>query len=150
MTATLTSARPEHTTLLVDLMQEFYAESGHRMDRDQSLEAFRSLLGDESLGRVWLIRQGDDIAGYVVLTLGYSLEYGGRDAFVDDLFLRAPYRGQGLGKLALARVRATCLELGVRALHLEVAHDNPRAASLYRRTGFKDHNSDLLTLRLAE
>ena len=150
MAATLTPARPEHTALLVELMQEFYAESGYSMDRDRAHRAFQDLLADTSLGRVWLIHRDDQIAGYVILTLGYSLEYGGRDAFVDDLYLCPPFRGQGLGKLALVQLRETCLELGVRALHLEVERENHSAASLYRRSGFVGHNRELLTLRLTE
>jgi len=78
------------------------------------------------------------------------MEYGGRDGFIDDLFIRQPFRGQGLGKLALAKVRAACEERGVRALHLEVGRDNDAAHSLYRQAGFVATDRQLLTLRLAD
>ena len=39
--------------------------------------------------------------GYLVLTLGYSLEYGGRDAFIDEVYIRSSYRGRGIGTAAL-------------------------------------------------
>jgi ribosomal protein S18 acetylase RimI-like enzyme len=74
----------------------------------------------------------------------------GGDAFVDDLFIRPPFRGRGLGKLALAEVRAACEQRGVRALHLEVGRDNGAAHSLYRRAGFGDTDRQLLTLKLAD
>jgi len=40
------------------------------------------------MGRVWLIQYQGQVIGYVILTLGYSLEYGGRDAFIDEQLAR--------------------------------------------------------------
>ena len=40
---------------LVDLMDEFYAESGYVLDRRRAARAFAALLADPRLGRVWLI-----------------------------------------------------------------------------------------------
>jgi len=135
---------------LVDLMAEFYAESDYPLHRQRATEAFTTLLSDDRLGHVWLIQADTQDVGYVVLTLGYSMEYGGRDAFVDDLFVQAAYRGAGLGTAAVAEVRAFCAHLGVRALHLEVGRDNAPAHAVYRRAGFKSTDRQLLTLRLAE
>ncbi len=135
---------------LLALMGEFYGESGYRLNSDRAEHAFEELLSDPRLGAVWLLEVDSDIAGYVVLTLGYSMEYGGRDAFVDDLYVRPRYRGMGLGTLALATVRARCKAEGVRALHLEVGRDNTVAQRLYAGAGFKDNNRQLPTLRLAD
>lgn len=135
---------------LVGLMTEFYGESGYRLSRERATAAFTALLTDNQLGKVWLIRSGAEDAGYIVVTLGYSMEYGGRDAFVDDLFIREPFRGTGLGTTALTEVRAYCGRLGVRAIHLEVGRDNDAAQSVYRQAGFVDSDRRLLTLRLAE
>jgi ribosomal protein S18 acetylase RimI-like enzyme len=143
-------ATPEDSVLLVDLMSEFYAESGYLLDRGRAAMAFSDLLADEALGRVWLLEAPAGVAGYVVLTLGFSMEYGGRDAFVDDLYIRPAFRGRGLGSLALADVRSACVQLGVRAVHLEVGRDNAAAQALYRKVGFADTDRQLLTLRLDE
>jgi ribosomal protein S18 acetylase RimI-like enzyme len=78
------------------------------------------------------------------------MEYGGRDAFVDDLFIVAAHRGRGLGTAALAQARAYCVAQGVRAVHLEVARDNAPAQAVYRRAGFAGNDRQLLTLPLAD
>ena len=150
MKPTLRAATAADRALLVELMTEFYAESQYTLDKARAEEAFSTLLADERLGRIWLIQSQSETVGYVVLTLGYSMEYGGRDAFVDDLFIRPAFRGKGLGKLTLAEVRAASAKIGVRALHLEVGRDNARAQSLYRQAGFIDMDRQLLTLRLAD
>jgi GNAT superfamily N-acetyltransferase len=129
-------------------MTEFYAESGYGLDQERARAAFLTLMGDERLGRVWLLRMAGDDAGYLVVTLGYSMEYGGLDGFVDDLFVREAFRGHGLGTAALQAAREFCTERGVRALHLEVERANVVAQRLYRQAGFEDNARQLLTLRL--
>jgi ribosomal protein S18 acetylase RimI-like enzyme len=136
--------------LLVELMTEFYAEADFRLDAERAGAAFDELLGSPSLGRVWIAEVDGRAAAYVVLTLGYSMEYGGRDAFVDDLFVRPAFRDRGIGRLLLAEVRRACEALGVRALHLEVGRDNDPAQALYRRIGFVESGRQLLTLQLAQ
>lgn len=86
-----------------------------------------------------------EVAGYIVLTFGFSLEYHGRDALVDEIYLRERFRGQGTGTRGLQFIEGVCRELGIRALHLEVERANIIAQSVYRRAGFVDHDRYLLT-----
>ena len=141
-------ATPADRDGLVQLMAEFYAESSEPFDAGLSAEAFDRILGDDGLGGVWLLEAKEETAGYVVMTLGYSMEYSGRDAFVDDLFIRAPYRRQGLGREAMNAVMEECRRRGVRAIHLEVDRQNLAAKELYRQFGFEDKERQLLTANL--
>ena len=140
----------EDVPRLVALMTEFYAEAATPLDAIRAADAFAALLADDRLGRVWLIQAGKNDVGYLVITFSYSMEFGGRNAFLDDLFIQAPFRGAGLGTAALNEVRALCVEHSVRALHLETGRDNAAAQALYRRAGFKVTDRQLLTLVLAE
>lgn len=144
------SAGPEDILLLVALMTEFYSEAATPLDSSRAAAAFGALLADDRLGRVWLIQAGKNDVGYVVVTFSYSMEFGGSNAFVDDLFIQAAFRGAGLGTTALQEVRAFCLARGVRALQLETGRDNAAAQALYRRAGFKVTDRQLLTLLLAD
>lgn len=136
----------EDIPLLVALMTDFYAEAATPLDATRAAEAFTALLADDRLGKVWLIQRESEDVGYVVITFSYSMEFGGRNAFVDDLFIRARFRGQGLGTAALKEVCAWCVAQSVRALHLETGRDNAVAHALYRRAGFKVTDRQLLTL----
>jgi GNAT superfamily N-acetyltransferase len=142
-------AGPADADSLVDLMERFYAEERYPFEREKGRAALLPLLEDSALGRVWVFEDSGALAGYFVLTLGWSIEYGGRDAFVDELFVLTSHRGRGLGKRALQVMVSACRELGVQALHLEVERDNP-AAELYRANGFSDHERRLLTRRLGK
>ncbi len=139
-------------TLLVELMHEFYAEAGYVLNRAHATRAFETLLGDERLGHVWLIQAPGTSTpvGYLVLTLCYSMEYGGIKAFVEDLFVRLPYRNAGLSSQALAAMRDFCQQAGIRAVSVEVGPDNGPAQTVYRRTGFVEvPGRQWLTLPLA-
>lgn len=133
---------------LVELMVEFYAESRYPLDLARAADSFRALLRDERLGQAWLIEAKGSAVGYLVVTLGYSMEYGGIDAFIDELFVQPAFRGMGLGSGALREARAFCQERGVRAIHLEAERSNVGAQELYARAGFVDNDRQLLTLRL--
>jgi hypothetical protein len=80
--------------LLLAMMREYYAFDHHPFDLENARSALTGLLRDPALGRIWLVCAGESVVGYIVLTLGYSLELLGRDAFVDELFLLESHRGR--------------------------------------------------------
>src|SRR5215470_16423180 len=127
MTATFTIARRADIETLLELMLEYYEFDHLPFNQQNARAALAKFVDDESLGRVWLISDEGTVVGYLVLTLGYSVEYGGRDAFIDEVYIRASHRGQGIGRRALAFGEDVCRSLGVRALHLEVERVNTRA-----------------------
>src|SRR5690606_31119087 len=139
----------EDVDLLVTMMSEFYAEAGFPLNAGRARSAFEELLRNPVYGRSFLVALNGEDAGYLVLTLTYSMEYGGLAAFIDDFYLRPAFRGRGVGSAALAAVRDHAVGLGVRAIHLEVGRDNAPAQAVYRKTGFADNDRQLLTLRLA-
>jgi GNAT superfamily N-acetyltransferase len=129
---------------LLDLTREYYTFDGHTYDREIVRAALEGLMRKPAFGRIWLICDGALPIGYVILTIGYSIEYHGHDAFVDELYLRESHRGRGWGRAALTFVERVCRELDVRALHLEVERENTTAHAVYRKFGFEDQGRFLL------
>jgi diamine N-acetyltransferase len=114
-------------------------------DEREVRAALDKFLAHVDLGQAWLVWLGEKAAGYVILTLGYSFEFRGRDAFIDELYIEPEFRRTGLGRRAMKFVEEKARALGVNALHLEVDGGNDSAAELYRRTGYKDHGRHLMT-----
>jgi ribosomal protein S18 acetylase RimI-like enzyme len=127
----------EDEDVLAELMREFYAHEGLDYERARTRDAFRTLVADPALGRVWLFRVGGEVVGYTAVTVCFSLEFAGRYALVDELYVREGWRGRGIGARALELVAEACRELGVAAMRLEVDVENTRAMALYRRLGFE-------------
>lgn len=135
---------------LLEFMGALYEEDGAApFLRDAVEAALRDLLDAPDRGRVWLIERGGEPAGYLVVTWGFSLEFHGRDAFIDELYVAPAHRGAGLGRQAVELAEAACRAYGVGALHLEVETGNERAHTLYRRSGFAERGLRLMTKRLA-
>jgi ribosomal protein S18 acetylase RimI-like enzyme len=135
---TIRAAGLETIPDLLGLMREYYAYDHLDFEEEVALLALRELLSDKALGRIWLIRHDSVPIGYVVLTFGYSLKFGGRDAFLDELYIQESFRGRGIGTKTLALVEAAAKSTGIRALHLEVERENRRAQRFYRSQGFED------------
>jgi ribosomal protein S18 acetylase RimI-like enzyme len=130
-------------------MGALYDEDGSTPLREDAAEtALRGLLAAPDRGLVWVIEQAGEAAGYLVLTWGYSLEFHGRDAFIDELYVAPSYRGAGLGRQAVEWAEDACRAHGAGAVHLEVEIDNERAHALYRRRGFAERGLRLMTKRL--
>lgn len=127
---------PSEAPALAELMRAYYAFDGHDFDETRVRRALAEFLAGPDHGRAWFIEQDGAIAGYMVICFGYSLEFGGRDAFVDEIYLHEPFRGRGLGREALAFMMAEAKRLGIKALHLEVEEENAPAQRLYEALGF--------------
>ena len=108
-------------------------------------KTLRRFLDLPSFGAVWLLCKEEIVVGYIVLTLGFSFEFRGYDAFIDELYVEPEYRRRGYGRQAVQFLENQARNMGANALHLEVDHGNEPALELYRRAGYQDHNRFLMT-----
>ncbi len=134
---------------VLSMIYHFYEEFDYEYDENIMRDAMMRLLLDENIGEMYLIEKEQQQIGYAVLTFGFSLEYGGRDAFIDEIFLKPPNRGQGIGREAVRFLLERARVLNIRALHLEVENENRRALKMYEDQGFKSNKRSLLTHRIA-
>ena len=135
---------------LLRFMREYYAFDGHGFDEPKAHVALVALMRDPNLGRAWLILDGGGAVGYVVLCFGYSLEWLGRDAFVDEFYLLEEYRRRGWGRKTMEFVEQEARAAGVRTLHLEVVRENTAALQVYQKLGFVEHTSTFLSKWIAQ
>jgi ribosomal protein S18 acetylase RimI-like enzyme len=147
---TLRPATKDDKANLLRMMDELAEQEpgAYYFDEQVVRRLLREFLANLSLGRVWIFSEGAAPAGYIVLTLGYSFEYHGRDAFVDELYVEPQYRRRGIARQALRFVEEQARKMGVQAIHLEVDHGNDPARELYRGSGYEDHGRYLVTKRL--
>ena len=136
---------PGRLDLLLALMREYYAVDRLDFDPARARAAAAMVLEEPALGAIWLVEVAGAPAGYCVLGSAFSLEFHGRIAFVDELYLREEFRGRGHGARLLALLEEECRARGLRAMRLEVERSNRRARSLYERAGFVRHDRFIMT-----
>lgn len=144
-------AKKKHVETVVSMMRGLEdADPGPSpFDEERRRRNWLAFVQDASLGKSWIICEGERPIGYGVLTFGFSFEYGGRDAFLDELYIDEKYRGRGIGRRAIEFVETQAREMGVNAIHLEATHHNQPAIELYRRAGYVAHERFMMTKRLA-
>jgi GNAT superfamily N-acetyltransferase len=133
---------------LVEMMRQFYAESGAPFSEASAARCFETLLDDSRLGQIWMIEYDGHPAGFVVLTVSFSMQSGGLRGLVEDFYVAPQFRRRGLGHAALEEVKRACIRRGVRALLVESGSASDAALNAYRSVGFVDSGQCLLTLPL--
>lgn len=141
-------AKPADLPTLLPIVERFWAFEKLPWAQVDVSAVLGALLEDANHGCVLMAVHDDQVIGYLTLTFGYSIEHGGRDSLVDELYLEPAARGQGTGTRLLDAAAEFCRALGITRMHLEVDHTNPRAHALYARLGFGGQDRQLLTRRL--
>jgi ribosomal protein S18 acetylase RimI-like enzyme len=150
MSSSLTSGiRPatgQDVGSLVELMREFYSESSLALDTGRATAAFERLLARPGLGAIWIAFQGDIAAGYVVLTLRYSMDHGTLCGHIDDLYVRSQYRRRHMARGLLSELIAECRRQQCGSVHVEVDGFGEPAIALYRSFGLEEYRDGRLFL----
>ena len=133
---------------LITLVEQFYTLFQYPYEPTHHRQMVTEFLANPYLGSLWLVSYEDNYVGYLALTNGYSFEFGGHYALVDEFFIQEGYRSLGLGRKVLAAIQEQANQLGLQALHLQTEAYNPRAKQLYEALGFRDLNRDILSWRV--
>lgn len=144
----LIEARIQDISVCMQMMENFYAIDHYPFDLNKAEDNFKIFVANKNLGRYFLVKQAEDIIGYIILSVGFSFEYHGKDSFIDEFYLLNEFRGLGIGQEVLKQVSIEAGRLGINAIHLEVENDNQRANQLYLKNGFKGNKRSLLTKRI--
>jgi ribosomal protein S18 acetylase RimI-like enzyme len=130
------------------LIQDFYQHFDYPYTEAEKRLTLEELFKTPTAGCIYLIQKEQRIVGYVFLSFYFSIEFGGVTAFIDELFVLPRDRGQGTGSRIIHLVEQKCIELNLKAIHLESERTNERAIALYSKLGFVDHNRRLMTKKL--
>jgi ribosomal protein S18 acetylase RimI-like enzyme len=141
-------AGKDHLPVILSMMEDFYAIDTYPFNAALTEKNLKTFIDNPGLGRLWLISLQEKTIGYIVLSFGFSFEYGGRDAFIDEFYIHKDFRNKGIGKETLEYLCNKSMKLGVQSIHLEVENHNHIGNRLYLNQGFRSNNRTLLTKKL--
>lgn len=130
---------------VIGLVGAYYAGEGYRFSRPDLERALDNIIGGGGLGFLWLIERQGVAAGYVCMSVGFSLEAGGADYFLDEIYVVPEARGYGVGTAALEFAERQSRSLGARRLSLVTERANPRARAFYQVRGYRAYDRDMLS-----
>ena len=130
------------------LMRGYCQEVGTPLSDEHLLDAIGPLIANEQLGDLLVAEQGEDLAGYLVITWGWGIESGGAEALIDEMFVAAEYRHQGGGTLLMTEAQSRASAKDVKVIFLETEQNNPESRELYDRLGFEIESSIWMSKRI--
>lgn len=134
---------------LADLLVELFTlENDFCPDREKQLHGLRLILDNPALGRLFVLRDQDLVAGMANLLITVSTAEGCRVAVLEDVIIGNEYRGKGLGRRLVEHVLAWAKTDGMTRITLLADRDNKAALGFYRKLGFEHSHMVVLRRRL--
>jgi GNAT superfamily N-acetyltransferase len=131
--------RPPHDSDLPDLVGLLIMqlrEHQNELVETEIADAAEGLLRRPQRGQFLIAIRAGTVVGFAALSYLWTLERGGRAAWLDELYVVPEHRGGGIGTALLEAALVAARTAGALAVDLEIEADHGRAASLYRRAGF--------------
>jgi GNAT superfamily N-acetyltransferase len=139
MDAAVRVARGADAPALVALLGRQLADHSVRPTEAALAEAVDGLLRHPARGRLLVAEREGAVVGVAALSFVWTLEHGGRSAWLDELFVEPAHRGSGIGTALLDAAIRAARSAGARAIDLEIESGHERARALYERAGFARH-----------
>jgi GNAT superfamily N-acetyltransferase len=124
---------------VAQLLSAQFEEHAIALDVGALRAAVRGAIEEPSRGAFLLARDGRCV-GLAYIAYIWTLEHGGRSAWLEELYVVPEMRSRGVGTRLLRAAMAHAARAGCAAIvDLEVDADHARAANLYAREGFHPH-----------
>lgn len=130
------AARRDDLPALSALLIAQLRDHGNEVADAALADAARGLLERPQRGRFVVAEVDGALVGFAALSYLWTLERGGRAAWLDELYVLPEQRGRGLGQRLLDAALAAAAADGATAVDLEIEAGHERVESLYRRNGF--------------
>lgn len=121
---------------VINMMRVFYTSPAVLSDGSEEIYAndVDNCVGDCPFVEGYIFQDGENIQGYGMVAKSFSTEFGKQCIWIEDLYVKETYRGQGIGGAFLKYVE----EMYPNAiLRLEVEEENLPAIKVYEKCGFE-------------
>jgi GNAT superfamily N-acetyltransferase len=136
MNATLRSATIDDAPTIAGLIRELAVyEKLEDQARATADDLARHLFGDRPAAEVILAEVAGEAVGFALFFSNFSTFRGQPGIYLEDIFVRLEFRGQGIGKALLAKVARIAVDRGCGRLEWSVLDWNQPSIDFYRSQG---------------
>ena len=137
MNVTIRKMLPKDQAAVLEMMRIFYRSPA--VLSNGSEEIFQSdveaCIGESPYLEGFVMEAAGQILGYSMVAKSFSTEFGKPCIWIEDLYVKEPYRHQGIGSRMLQYITEAfpgCI------FRLEVEAENTRAIAAYTKNGFEE------------
>jgi GNAT superfamily N-acetyltransferase len=136
MTIRIKPATPADVPIILQLIREL-AEFERLLDEVQATQEQLSeqLFGPRPSAEVVIARIGEEVAGFALFFHNFSTFLAKPGIYLEDLYVRQKFRGQGSGEALLRHLAHLALERNCGRLEWSVLDWNVRAIDFYKSLG---------------
>lgn len=136
MTLTIRPAAPPDGALILSLVRELaeYERLAHECVATEA-DLAAALFGPHPRVFADLAHQDGEPVGFALWFYTFSTFRARHGIYLEDLFVRPPFRGQGIGKALLSQLARRCRAEGLARLEWSVLDWNEPAIAFYRSLG---------------
>jgi GNAT superfamily N-acetyltransferase len=129
-------ARPDEAGLVLSLVRELaeYEKLLHEVEATEAMIG-AALFGADPRLFCEIAEWEGEPAGFAVWFLNFSTFSGRAGLYLEDLFVRPPQRGKGIGKAMLAHLAKLCVANGWSRLQWSVLDWNTPSIEFYKSLG---------------
>jgi GNAT superfamily N-acetyltransferase len=141
LTVSIDAATPADVPVLMTLIGELaeFERLAHEVVVTE-VSLAEALFGPRPDVETVLARVGGEVAGFALYFQNFSTFIGRRGLFLEDLYVRPTFRGQGVGKALLVHVARVAAERDCGRLEWAVLNWNRRAIGFYESIGARPIN----------
>ena len=121
---------------VVDMMRTFYHSPAVWTNGSEEIynNDVTACVGMSPYAEGFIFENEKEIAGYGMIAKSYSTEFGKPCIWIEDLYLKEEYRGEGIGSSFFTYLEK---EYPGAVMRLEVEEDNTRAVAVYKKNGYE-------------
>ena len=125
----------EDKNVIIDMMRVFYASPAVLSNGSEEIFEVdvENCVNESPYLEGFVFEENGEILGYGMIAKSFSTEFGKPCIWVEDLYLKPEYRGQGIGSKFLEYLEQNYTDCIFR---LEVEEENERAIHVYEKNGF--------------
>ena len=120
---------------VVDMMRTFYHSPAVFTNGSEEIynNDVTACVGDSPYAEGFIFESEKEILGYGMIAKSFSTEFGKPCIWIEDLYLKEEYRGEGIGSSFFTYLEE---KFPNTIMRLEVEEENARAVAVYKKNGY--------------
>ena len=136
MSTTIRKMTESDRQSVVDMMRTFYHSPAVWTNGSEEIyhNDVTACVSDSPYAEGFIFERDAEICGYGMIAKSFSTEFGKPCIWIEDLYLKEEYRGEGIGSKFFAYLEE---KFPHTIMRLEVEEDNTRAVAVYKKNGYE-------------
>lgn len=137
MDITIRSMKEKDKEAVLEMMRIFYRSPAVLSNGSEEIfqNDVEACIGSSPYLEGFVMETGGEIVGYAMVAKSFSTEFGKPCIWIEDLYVKEPYRHQGFGSQMLQYIMQA---FPAHLFRLEVEAENTRAIAAYTKNGFEE------------